>query len=160
MKSPACPTCGFDIEAKYPREPEFYDRLASAMKPWDDHTTVVELLRMDYALERRIDRDLMERVEWKRHEDHLTGDMVVRMRLAIYGKAHPEAHIIRYPSDWWQAVKERFAPAWFRDRYPVKFTEHHATLKELYPDVTPALPDQGPVMKFQVLKREVDCYDW
>ncbi len=159
MNRPYCPTCGHAFAARYPRDPEFYHKLA--MDPRTMSVDIVELQRMDYALQQRIDRSILDRSSIK---ERVLADcqrhMVIEMRLAIYGKAHPEAHIIRYPSDWWQSVKERFAPAWFRDRYPVKFTEHTASLKELYPDVTPALPDRGPVMRFQVHKREVANCDW
>src|SRR5678809_654895 len=27
--------------------------------------------------------------------------------------------VAEYPADWWQALKERFAPKWFLRRYPV-----------------------------------------
>jgi hypothetical protein len=109
---------------------------------------------MDHALQIGIDEELRRRADWGIVEDHARRQMVIQMRHTIYGKPHPEVHVIRFPSDWWQAVKERFAPAWFRDRWPVKFTSVMASLEELYPNIRPELPDHGPVFRFRVHKRE------
>jgi hypothetical protein len=40
---------------------------------------------------------------------------------------------IRYPLDWWQAVKERFLPKWLLKRYPVKY--HTWKIDFLYPEI-------------------------
>lgn len=84
--------------------------------------------------------------------------LLIGIRADIYGKTHEPPEIIRYPADWWQALKERFAPAWFRDRYPVVFIEHTITLKEIYPNARPFRP--SAVMKLHKIDRENSCYDW
>lgn len=66
-----------------------------------------------------------------------TYQMVVTGRL--YGEKNLTEYHIKYPADWQQAVKERFAPAWFRRRYPVRYTEHHITVDAVYPELSKRL---------------------
>ena len=46
--------------------------------------------------------------------------MTVGMKMTL-----PYHELLQYskPRDWWQAVKERFAPKWFAKRWPVQFDE-------------------------------------
>jgi hypothetical protein len=45
-----------------------------------------------------------------------------------------------YPRDWWEAVKERFAPAWVLKRWPVQRTTHVVKVRDLYPEANFAIP--------------------
>lgn len=131
-----------------PLDPDEFNHWAS--RPSVMHSDIVELQRLDREFTCRVDGRLRRTMHWSKEDDRVTGDIIVRARLSIYGKQHPDQHITRFPADWWQALKERFAPAWFRDRWPVQFTEVRATLEELYPDIEAALPDRSPVMRFHV----------
>lgn len=123
----------------------------------------VELRRKEYAASVAIDeRELdlcLRRSELDEVRDIGHGRLLMTLRMQVYGKDHAKKHVIRYPATWRDAVKERFAPAWFLDRYPVRFTVVEALLEELYPDIEPALPDRNPVMKFTVAKRD-ECLVW
>lgn len=132
---------------------------------WDDfmrspasmHVDIVELRRRDYAARVAIDErelDVCRRGTVREMRDHANRRLVQELRVAIFGKDHPGKHVIRFPADWWQAVKDRFAPAWFRDRWPVRFTEVTASLAELYPHVKPCLTNESPVMRFHVHRRD------
>jgi hypothetical protein len=57
----------------------------------------------------------------------------------IYGEKSLTEYHVKYPADWWQAVKERFAPAWFAKRYPVVYKEHHITIDAVYPELSKRL---------------------
>lgn len=114
----------------------------------------VELRRKEYAASIEIDERELDEVRDIGH-----GRLLMTLRMQVYGKDHAKKHVIRYPATWRDAVKERFAPAWFLDRYPVRFTVVEASLEELYPDIEPALPDRNPVMKFTVAKRD-ECLVW
>lgn len=59
----------------------------------------------------------------------------------IYGIKHEEKEI-SYHADWWEAFKERFAPSWFLEKYPVKLKIIKVNLKELYPDFKYSIPRQ------------------
>lgn len=127
--------------------------------PFDE----VTLARKEYAAQVAIDRHQLDlcrqRGKVETLHDHATNQLHLLMRAFIYGKDHPSKHVVRYPADWWQAVKERFAPVWFRDRYPVQFITVTASLEELYPEIEPALPDQSPVMKF-IVKKKIEFPIW
>ena len=45
--------------------------------------------------------------------------------------------LLHTPADWWQHFKERWFPAWALMRWPVRYTEHNATM--MFPDV-PKIP--------------------
>jgi hypothetical protein len=141
---------------------EKYDRMGEvAFDPsyQEDYISQVELRRKEYCNRVEIDKQMIDNLK-RRGEfeiiddmyDHARETMACEMKVAIYGKDHPKKHIVRYPADWWEALKERFAPSWFLDKCPVKFTEITASLEELYPDLDIALPDKSPVLKFRVLK--------
>lgn len=80
---------------------------------------------------------------------------------AIQRVAVQEEFLAEYPSDWWQAVKQRFAPKWFTKLYPVR--TDRLTLEVVYPKI--ALPREKHVARIQIAKikplkwYEVDTYD-
>lgn len=45
---------------------------------------------------------------------------------------------VSFPADWWQAVKERWAPVWWKKRWPVRMKKYEAV--KMLPGVT--LPDR------------------
>jgi hypothetical protein len=65
------------------------------------------------------------------HELYVSGE--------VYGQTGLTEYEIRYPADWWQAVKGRFAPDWFKRRYPIKYTEHHIRVDAVYPELSKRL---------------------
>lgn len=138
-----------------------YDMLASM--PMNSGIREALLQRKDYAARIAINEEQLDRLrrhsEIRQWRDELEQQLVLSLHASIYGKDHPQRHVIRYPENWWEAVKERFAPCWFRDMYPVRFTEITASLDELYPEVQPALPDKRPVMKFYTTNR-IDTPIW
>lgn len=130
---------------------------------YQDPFEMVELQRNEYRRRQEIEASEIDLVKstgrYEQFMDHARRRLVMEMRMDIYGKRHPKEHVVRYPADWWEAVKERFAPAWFRDRYPVRFVEVTASLLETYPDIQPAIPDRRPVMHFAV-KRNIQFPIW
>lgn len=126
------------------------------MNPFDPYPiSEVELQRRGYASRLAI---MEKQLSWLRsnsklrqHRDEMEQQLVLTLHASIYGKDHLKKHVIRYPENWWEAVKERFAPCWFRERYPVRFTEVTASLEELYPEIQPTLPRS--VMKFYTTNR-------
>lgn len=119
------------------------------LAPWPMNQ--VELQRKEYATQVALDErqlsSLRSRAEMEEVMDHARHQLLMTMRHHIYGKNHAPVHVIRYPKTWWDAVKERFAPAWFRDRYPIEFVTITSTLEELYPDFVPSLPGHVPTIR-------------
>lgn len=54
----------------------------------------------------------------------------------VYGESNLQEYRFQYPADWWQAVKEHFAPAWFLRRWPVLYTRHHISIDVVYPELS------------------------
>jgi hypothetical protein len=114
----------------------------------------IELRRKEIATQQAID---IREVEWCKqngryaeHLDHARHQLVMSMRAYIFGKDHPKREVVIYPETWWDAVTDRFAPTWFRSRFPVKYTKVTASLEEVYPDIRPAIPDKHAVLMFTV----------
>lgn len=118
-------------------------------------TEDIVLEQITYAVRRSIDRKMVEDTDLDIPSYHLhrwvelaSERYVLEMRMILLGKTNQEARV-KYPADWKQAIKERFAPAWALNRWPVKYTEVVITAKELYPSI----PVDLHRSVFQVTKR-------
>ena len=65
----------------------------------------------------------------------------IRLRGFLYGES-VEKHTIKYPKDWWQALRERWFPRWVLNRWPVRYTVHHIDLVAVYRKFRPSLPNE------------------
>ena len=63
--------------------------------------------------------------------------LLVRLKGYIWGENQEP---IYYPVDWWQAVKDRWFPAWLKEQYPVRYTE--ISIKVLYPELKISMPKE------------------
>jgi hypothetical protein len=58
-------------------------------------------------------------------EDVYLRSMVMQMKTYILASGEEVVHCdVRFPENWMEAVKERWAPRWFRARWPVRYTAH------------------------------------
>ena len=71
--------------------------------------------------------------------DDLGDALMVGLRQAIWGE---KLEVIRYPANWLEAVKERFAPEWVKRRRPVLYRE--IEVRALYPRIS--LPKESPIV--------------
>lgn len=61
----------------------------------------------------------------------ITGDMVVAIvdMMTVQRESHVRLEPVEVPRDWWQALRERWLPAWWLRRHPVRcreiVTHHH-----------------------------------
>jgi hypothetical protein len=98
----------------------------------------VQLEKFKYIIEQRLAKQLQDQlaempdVEIQQHAHFMTDEIAVQVRGIVWGREmQRQSH--RYPADWWQAIKERFAPEWFKRRWPVRYIEITLTARELYP---------------------------
>jgi hypothetical protein len=59
-----------------------------------------------------------------------------------------------WPANWWEAVKERFAPQWFKSRWPVKLLKvdiDRPVYKSVCPHIDVRFRD-NPVVHFDYLR--------
>ncbi len=69
--------------------------------------------------------------------------ITLRIIQHVYGERLKTVEIA-YPADWWQAVKERWAPAWFIRRWPVLLKQHKIEAVAFYPMIS--LPNEKHVV--------------
>lgn len=56
---------------------------------------------------------------------------------------------IEYPATWWDALKWRFAPQWFLNRWPVTFTVHEFSARIVYPELRKKFPKEKHATKLE-----------
>lgn len=124
---------------------------------WEDAFPTVTLHRFDATTAFETEAEELHHLEdtWRmeRFYDETRRVLIQRFHRAIYGLDHPSVHLVTYPENWWEAFKERWAPDWFHRRYPVRYTEITTSLRETYPQFTPALPDTPAVIQIAVRKK-------
>jgi hypothetical protein len=59
---------------------------------------------------------------------------------------------VSWPADWWEAVKDRWAPTWFRQRYPVRYTRFTVDVKAIWQGYKPATDKYGPFLPYVVTR--------
>ena len=88
--------------------------------------------------------------------------MVVELSQIIYGKhIYDEFHYgIDYPTDWWQAFKERWFPMWARNRWWVK-KERIRTVYRRY-NMCPHIKakDNEKHIEFMFMPKETKVPEW
>ena len=62
--------------------------------------------------------DMLANAEFRLRTDWMADQMIGVMKCYVWGMNEQRIKAL-WPRDWWQAVKERFAPAWAKRRWPV-----------------------------------------
>ena len=73
-----------------------------------------------------------------------TRSMVASLRARVLGEKLATVEV-KWPADWWQALKERWFPAWALRRWPVTYRREKLEAVALYPKIS--LPEHGPVLQ-------------
>jgi hypothetical protein len=111
----------------------------------------VELERISFTLNQVIAPELAKQfvnpAKIRTMMDPMTQQMVITIQQDILGRATRQIYT-EYPADWWQAVKERFAPHWFLRRWPIRYTKIELHADELYPKI--ALPKESHALRLSV----------
>lgn len=71
-------------------------------------------------------------------ECSVTAQLYIQLKSHIWGNKLVDLEF-QYPKDWWQAIKDRFAPRWFRYRWPVKWHVVQVYAAQLYPEFKPTI---------------------
>jgi hypothetical protein len=110
-----------------------------------ENITEVKLERFKFAVMQRLSGDVLDYIDSldvSDHVDFISNDIQIRIRGFVYGERQ-EPIVIKYPRDWWQALKKRFASAWFLARYPVLHTIVEITPAVIYPNLKISLPNES-----------------
>jgi len=122
------------------------------MTTWEP--TTVTLHRKRVSAERRFDLDELDAredslcVERQLREEER--ELKIRVTRMVWGLEPVKRHVVSYPANWIEAIKQRFAPKWFTRRWPVKMTEVFASIEETYPEFQQAIPGKQAVMQVTV----------
>lgn len=68
-----------------------------------------------------------------------------RLRSQVWGERYREI-VIRHPDGWWQALRQRFAPGWWLNRFPVREVVHTIAPRIIYPQLKVAMPEEPHVL--------------
>lgn len=112
-------------------------------------TTEHILERFKFAMEQAIARESLSVWYSDAIYDHIADDFVLRMKAFVYGE-QLDVKIRRYPCDWWESVKERFARGWFLRRWPVRYHFFLVDAKALYETVS--IPQYEPKLHIRVVE--------
>lgn len=82
-------------------------------------TYEVILSRFKFAAKKRIPKEILASVNIEFLKDKLSNDLIFGWKAAIAGQG---LRTIRYPKDWWQALKERWFPRGFKKWWPIEYT--------------------------------------
>jgi hypothetical protein len=112
-------------------------------------TKTVNLFVEKYHHETLIDWPFAERpvFEFRQVIEHLAVALHALQEVLVQRKCMAE-----YPSNWKEALKERFAPAWFLRRWPVRKTR--IDMEVLYPEI--AIPERKHTVRIAVRRPD----DW
>jgi hypothetical protein len=84
--------------------------------------------------------------------DFITQDMILQLEAYVLGRKETIKTFV-YPVDWWQAVRQRWAPKWWLKRYPVINTTETVDVEAVWPTFKVAIPDHQPRLQLLVSKR-------
>lgn len=62
-------------------------------------------------------------------------DAIMRLRAFMLGETL-RSKTWRWPADWWQHFKERWFPAWARQRWPVVYQWRRVDIDAVYPELS------------------------
>lgn len=109
----------------------------------------VRLEKVKFGIVTRLSQDfaIPSNVDWSAESDFLTDDICLRVRQCILAQKL-ETVKAEWPADWWEALKARFAPAWFLRRWPVRYERRVLEAQALYPKI--ALPQNEHYMQLSI----------
>ena len=120
------------------------------MYPEIDNTTLIEeieLERFKFAAQSVLNRHFA--IEADCHIEYFADRTAYTITQGILGE-ELEGIYIRYPSNWWQAFKERWFRPFILRRFPVLYTVKEYSIRAYYPKV--ALPKENHVVRLAKLK--------
>lgn len=71
--------------------------------------------------------------------------MIYELNTMVWAR-HVGKHSHRWPANWFEAVKERFAPKWFLKEFPVEYRGVTVDAYHSYPELT--IKGETPVLQF------------
>lgn len=110
------------------------------------------------AANKRVPVEMLQRCDIRTHVDVIRNDLVFMLDTYMVGIPKETIDLeAEWPEDWWEAFRERWFPAWWLKRWPVKC--HRIALHtKKYGPVCPHLdvPDKGTHLAWLSQQEEAD----
>lgn len=102
----------------------------------------IELRKQKMAALMEIPSGLMNpRYETSEHEIFARNSLMMRLVAEVWRTDIGKIERIA-PRDWWEAIKERFAPKWFTRRWPVRYDEITVECFAIFPELDLISPNR------------------
>lgn len=79
------------------------------------------------------------------HRDIRLEALIYDLNVTVWAR-HVGNHSHRWPANWFEAVKERFAPKWFLKEFPVEYRGVTVDAYHSYPEL--AIKEKHPSLQF------------
>ena len=93
-----------------------------------------KLVALQYLDEKLADFGEPPKLDISAHTSFMLDQLVLRLQQCVWGR-EVERQECQWPADWWQALKERWFPAWAKKRWPIEYKRVVITARELYPQM-------------------------
>jgi hypothetical protein len=117
------------------------------------HFKTVKLERIQLAVQKKIELEFVDSLvtidDADKFGDYLGNSIVVQARVFVWGENAGDMASVTHPLNWWEAVKERWFPAWAKKRWPVLYKTHNLKAMAIYPKFRPSIPDYEHTMMYQ-----------
>lgn len=90
---------------------------------------------------KRISNHIHHFVDVNFRESYFCDSMVGHLEILLAGKKY-ETIRISYPKNWIESIKERFAPEWVLNQYPVVYKIHEIDACRFFPDYKVPPPEE------------------
>jgi hypothetical protein len=99
----------------------------------------VKLEKMTIKIREELSSSIFDDVDVSIEE--IGNKVAVDVTARVLGRSRG-ADTVSYPSDWWQAFRERWLPHFWLRKFPVLYTSYSVSLTEVFPDISLASGQQ------------------
>jgi hypothetical protein len=112
----------------------------------------VELIKTN--IKRRISREIIKDYQGSYNldvYDLMADQIVIEFTAFMAGKVTNQIHVdVEYPTNWWEAFKDRWFPDWMLAKWPVKYTR--ILIDEPQFAICPHLPSEQKLIHYEWLR--------
>ncbi len=109
--------------------------------------TQVQLEKVRFGVQRALSRELFEEMTVNvRLQESFANAFVAEVQHFLWSEDAGQREV-RYPADWWEALKDRWFPLSWKQRWPVRWQVEHFYVKCVYPGFRPSLPNEQHRMR-------------
>jgi hypothetical protein len=106
-----------------------------------DYETIT-LKKFQYFINYSVDRRFLNDPNIETYFDDFTGNLIVKIRDYIWAEPETKDLEFKYPETIWEYFKEKYAPRWFRNKFPVKYKVYKTDIRMVYPEFKKRVPNE------------------